>query len=195
MSDVAAPGLLDRAIRRITNVWREMAAGVEDESIAAQMRACLEGRGGEVSARNRAAKLAETYQGLDEAGRKDFLRALAGFDSRCRRRGHRLCRGAGGRRPGRPRHRQGGAAPRPGTAAAAAADALHRHPGRTEIPGRSARLPAARAQRRQAAGGAGSRSARPARRLVRHRLSRAATHRLVEPRFAAGEAGRLRGGA
>ena len=58
-----------------------MAAGVEDESIAAQMRSCLAGRGGEVSARNRAAKLAETYQGLDEAGRKDFLRTLASFDS------------------------------------------------------------------------------------------------------------------
>jgi malonyl-CoA decarboxylase len=81
MSDVAAPGLLDRALRRITNVWRDMAAGVEDVSIAAQMRACLNGRGGEVSARNRAAKLAETYQGLDVAGRTEFLRTLASFDS------------------------------------------------------------------------------------------------------------------
>lgn len=81
MSDIAAPGLLDRAIRRITTVWRDMAAGVEDESIAAQMRACLAGRGGEVSGRNRAAKLAETYQRLDEAGRTEFLRTLAGFDS------------------------------------------------------------------------------------------------------------------
>jgi malonyl-CoA decarboxylase len=81
MSDVAVSGLLDRAIRRITTVWRDMAAGVQDESISVQMRACLEGRGGEVSARNRAAKLAETYQGLDEAGRKEFLRTLASFDS------------------------------------------------------------------------------------------------------------------
>jgi malonyl-CoA decarboxylase len=81
MSEVAVPGLLDRAIRRITTVWRDMGAGVEDTSIAAQMRSCLTGRGGEVSARNRAAKLAETYQGLDEPGRKDFLRALASFDS------------------------------------------------------------------------------------------------------------------
>ena len=45
------------------------------------MRACLAGRGGEVSARNRAAKLAETYLELDEAGRKEFLRTLASFDS------------------------------------------------------------------------------------------------------------------
>jgi malonyl-CoA decarboxylase len=81
MSDIAVPGLLDRAIRRITEVWRDMAAGVQDEPIAVQMRDCLEGRGGEVSARNRAAKLAETYQANDEAGRKEFLRTLANFDS------------------------------------------------------------------------------------------------------------------
>jgi malonyl-CoA decarboxylase len=81
MSDVAVPGLLDRALRRITMVWRDMAAGVEEDSLPEQMRSCLAGRGGEVSARNRAAKLAETYQQLDEAGRKDFLRTLAGFDS------------------------------------------------------------------------------------------------------------------
>lgn len=81
MSDIAATGLLDRAIRRITTVWRDMAAGVEEEPIAEQMRSCLAGRGGEVSARNRAAKLAETYQRLDDAGRKDFLRTLASFDS------------------------------------------------------------------------------------------------------------------
>jgi malonyl-CoA decarboxylase len=81
MSDIAVPGLLDRAIRRITTAWRDMAAGVEDVSIAAQMRACLEGRGGEVSVRNRAAKLAETYQGLDDAGRREFLSTLASFDS------------------------------------------------------------------------------------------------------------------
>ena len=81
MSDIAGLGLLDRAIRRITTVWRDMAAGVEDESIAAQIRSCLAGRGGEVSARNRAAKLAQTYLTQDDAGRKEFLRTLAGFDS------------------------------------------------------------------------------------------------------------------
>ena len=84
MSDVVAPRLFDRALRRITSVWRDMAAGVareEDDSIRAQMRACLAARGGEVSARNRAAKLAETYLGLDVAGRGEFLRTLAEFDS------------------------------------------------------------------------------------------------------------------
>jgi malonyl-CoA decarboxylase len=85
MSDVAAPpGLLDRALRRIATVWRDMASSVsgdEDDSIGEQMRACLEGRGGEVSARNRAAKLAQSYLALDEPGRVEFLRTLAGFDS------------------------------------------------------------------------------------------------------------------
>jgi malonyl-CoA decarboxylase len=84
MSDTAAPGLFDRAIRRITTVWRDMAAGVsreEDDSIAAQMRACLASRGGEVSARNRAAKLAQTYLTEGAAGRIQFLRTLADFDS------------------------------------------------------------------------------------------------------------------
>jgi len=84
MSEAVSTGLLDRALRRITTVWRDMAASVggeADESLEAQMRACLAGRGGEVSARNRAARLAQTYLGLDEPGRTDFLRILAGFDS------------------------------------------------------------------------------------------------------------------
>ena len=85
MSETTAPiGLFDRAIRRITGVWRDMAAGVAvegDQSIAAQMRACLDGRGGEMSARNRAAKLAQTYLQLNEADRTTFLRTMASFDS------------------------------------------------------------------------------------------------------------------
>src|SRR6185312_3006563 len=85
MSDTVAPiGLFDRALRRIATVWRDMAAGVapeDDESIAAQMRACLEGRGGEVSARNRAAKLAQAYLALGAAEKVELLRQLAAFDS------------------------------------------------------------------------------------------------------------------
>ena len=84
MAETAAPTLLDRAIRRITDAWRDMAAGVapaEDESIPAQMRACLAARGGEISARNRAAKLGEAYLAADAAGRLDFLRHLASFDA------------------------------------------------------------------------------------------------------------------
>ena len=84
MSETAVPGLFDRALRRLANVWRDMAAGVgtaDEEGVADLMRDCLEGRGGEVSARGRAARLAEMYLGLDAAGRLDFLRVLAAFDS------------------------------------------------------------------------------------------------------------------
>jgi malonyl-CoA decarboxylase len=89
MADLATPtqpagGLLDRALRRITDAWRDMAAAVapaEDESIPAQMRACLAARGGEVSARNRAAKLGEAYLAADAEGRRAFLRELASFDA------------------------------------------------------------------------------------------------------------------
>jgi len=84
MSEAVSTGLLDRAIRRITEVWRDMASSVsgdDDDTLEAQMQACLAGRGGEVSARNRAAKLAQTYLTQDEAGRMEFLRVLAGFDS------------------------------------------------------------------------------------------------------------------
>ncbi|MBV8914943.1 MAG: malonyl-CoA decarboxylase, partial [Acetobacteraceae bacterium] len=53
----------------------------EDQGIIGQMRACLNARGGEISARNRAAKLAQTYLGLDDPGRRAFLQDLASFDS------------------------------------------------------------------------------------------------------------------
>ncbi len=86
MSDIAIDtGLLDRAWRRVTTLWRDMADRVvgaeEAETVADQMRACLDGRGGEVSARNRAAKLAQAYMAADAAGRVEFLRSLASFDS------------------------------------------------------------------------------------------------------------------
>ncbi|NMJ42325.1 malonyl-CoA decarboxylase [Roseomonas sp. JC162] len=87
MSDVAIQaGLIDRALRRVSTLWRDMAAvvGVGDQAdadLSSRLRDCLEGRGGEISARARAAGLAETYRTLDPAGRTEFLRALAAFDS------------------------------------------------------------------------------------------------------------------
>jgi malonyl-CoA decarboxylase len=42
-----------------------------------QLQECAAGTGGEVSARNRAAKLGETYLGLNDAGRHEFLRRIA----------------------------------------------------------------------------------------------------------------------
>ncbi|UPY38375.1 malonyl-CoA decarboxylase [Sediminicoccus sp. KRV36] len=77
--------LVDRALRRVTGLWRDMADRVggrdEVEDVAAQMQACLAARGGEVSARARAAKLAAAYRGFSEVERVLFLRILAGFDA------------------------------------------------------------------------------------------------------------------
>jgi malonyl-CoA decarboxylase len=87
MSDVAASeGLIDRALRRVTALWRDMASAVpwgegEEDGYAAQMQACLDARGGEVSSRSRAAALAQAYLAADQAQRGEFLRVLAGFDS------------------------------------------------------------------------------------------------------------------
>ena len=57
MNETATIGLFARAIRRITGVWRDMAAGVpdDDDGIAPQMPASLSARGGELPARPRAA--------------------------------------------------------------------------------------------------------------------------------------------
>jgi len=84
MSDVAVqPGLLDRALRRVSSLWRDMgpSGGRAAASFAEPLRECLVGRGGEVSARTRTAKLAEVYLAADHAGRDAFLRALARLDS------------------------------------------------------------------------------------------------------------------
>ena len=86
MQEVAVQaGLLDRALRRVSSLWRDMASVVgssaEVADITARLRDALDARGGEVSARNRAASLAEAYRTLDEDGRTEFLGALAAFDS------------------------------------------------------------------------------------------------------------------
>lgn len=88
MPDTVPPlpdSLVDRALRRVTGLWRDMADRVGGreavEDIAGQMQACLAARGGEVSARARAAKLAAAYRGFSEAERVTFLRVLAGFDA------------------------------------------------------------------------------------------------------------------
>ncbi|MFM7421233.1 MAG: malonyl-CoA decarboxylase N-terminal domain-containing protein, partial [Alphaproteobacteria bacterium] len=87
MSDITIEaGLMNRAMQRVASLWRDLAWVVQRSpqpasDFAEEFRACLEARGGEVSARNRAAAMAEHYRGLDEAGRLGFLRALAAFDS------------------------------------------------------------------------------------------------------------------
>ncbi|MGH7683066.1 MAG: malonyl-CoA decarboxylase [Vulcanimicrobiaceae bacterium] len=44
------------------------------------MRACLEGRGGEVAARSRAVALGKQYLALDDEGREQFFKTLGSFD-------------------------------------------------------------------------------------------------------------------
>lgn len=86
------PGLWDRALDNLRSTWREIAASArgavgaapraslpkEDaERLKVQVEACLEGRGGEVSARARAAQLGRTFLALDPQGRRNFLLMLA----------------------------------------------------------------------------------------------------------------------
>ncbi len=84
--------LIERTLSNLASVWREIAqsaartvgrndrgpAGSDPESMKAFMKECLEARGGEVSARMRAAELGETYLELDAEGRRRFLEILAG---------------------------------------------------------------------------------------------------------------------
>jgi malonyl-CoA decarboxylase len=90
MSD-PGPGLLDRTMRSFRRAWRLAGArrgalkdGVapdlpkdDAERTRRQIDSCLEGRGGEVSARARAAELGEAYLVLDSTGRRRFLELLA----------------------------------------------------------------------------------------------------------------------
>ena len=86
--------LVDRTLTNIRNAWRELTDSArvvltgavrsdlppeDSERIERQITVCLEGRGGEVSARARAADLGRTYLSLDATGRKRFLKLLARF--------------------------------------------------------------------------------------------------------------------
>jgi malonyl-CoA decarboxylase len=85
-------GFLDRTLRNLTNAWRTIAGSSYDamaasarpglpendiEALRRQMRDCLEIKGGEVSARARAAALGHVYLALDSTGRRRFLDLLA----------------------------------------------------------------------------------------------------------------------
>lgn len=88
----AAPSLIDRTLGNLKTVWAEAMASAratiyraprpdlppEDQArLKLQMRACLDGTGGEISARARAAALGETYLALNGEGQQRFLRLLA----------------------------------------------------------------------------------------------------------------------
>ena len=84
--------VFDKTLHNLRTAWRDIAesarsaigaplrpelSGEDSERLREQMRNCLEGRGGEVSARGRAADLGRTYLALNAIGRERFLRLLA----------------------------------------------------------------------------------------------------------------------
>jgi len=91
----AAPtttAFLDKTIKRARRAWQRIADSEYDASEASlrpdlpendadrlkkQMHECLVARGGEVSARARAAALGHVYMALDPSGKKEFLRIMA----------------------------------------------------------------------------------------------------------------------
>ncbi len=91
----ATANLFDRTLRNLREAWRDIsqtargaiggaAPGVASdlpdgdiEQVRRRMHDCLEARGGEVSARVRAAELGRLYLGLGADGRRRFLRLLA----------------------------------------------------------------------------------------------------------------------
>jgi len=78
-------GLFDSAWQKLGQAWREIARfsggraakGGKPAALRAQIEACLEGQGGEVSARARAAGLARAYLGFPREERVALLRLLA----------------------------------------------------------------------------------------------------------------------
>ena len=92
MTEIKKTGFWDRALRNLRGAWEKIAAAEDNFSAASlspdlsdhdreqlieQMQACLEARGGEVSARSRAAALGHAYLALNETGRKRFLTVMA----------------------------------------------------------------------------------------------------------------------
>ncbi|EKV28425.1 Malonyl-CoA decarboxylase [Caenispirillum salinarum AK4] len=95
MTEQTAPSFFER-LKNLTTLWRDYSSArgealpplkpdlPEDDvaKVRHQMQACLEGRGGDVSARARAAELGRAFLSLDDAGRERFLRVMAGeFDT------------------------------------------------------------------------------------------------------------------
>jgi len=76
-------GLVSRSLARMRQLMsgrgsRQAEPTERDlEKIQHQLQECAEGRGGEISTRQRAARLAETYLQLDDSGRKAILRMIA----------------------------------------------------------------------------------------------------------------------
>ena len=84
--------VVDRTRARLRDVWRDIASSTrgvlsgaprpdlpenDAQRLRQQMQSCLDGAGGEVGARARAAELGRTYLALNQAGRERFLKVLA----------------------------------------------------------------------------------------------------------------------
>ena len=90
MPDEAKPSLIGRTLSHLRGAWRGISVRVavggavrpelpddDAERLRRTMLDCLEGRGGEVSARARAADLGRTFLTLNDEGRARFLGLLA----------------------------------------------------------------------------------------------------------------------
>ncbi len=92
MNGQGKTGFLDRTLKNLRHAWQGIAGSEYNESAASmepdlpqrdaarlleQMHACLETRGGEVSARARAAALGRAYLALNQTGKARFLTVLA----------------------------------------------------------------------------------------------------------------------
>ena len=121
-------GVFDRTLTNLRSAWRDIAlsargvltrtprpelSGDDIARLREQMLSCLDGRGGEVTARARAADLGRTYLLLDGNGRERFLRLLASEFDVDRAEIDRCCADlARGRGAGRARRRRARAARR-----------------------------------------------------------------------------------
>lgn len=80
---MAGNGLVSRSLSRMRQLMsgrstRQVEPTERDlERIRSQLHECAEGRGGEISTRQRAARLAEAYLRLDDGGRRAILRMIA----------------------------------------------------------------------------------------------------------------------
>ena len=92
MNEEKSAGFWDRTLKNLKSAWDKIASSSDEFSetsispdlneddqarLIDQMHACLEARGGQVSARSRAAALGRFYLALDASGRARFLRILA----------------------------------------------------------------------------------------------------------------------
>jgi malonyl-CoA decarboxylase len=92
MAQVDETSFFERTLSNLSGAWRDVAASAarsvglspadrrvarSEKALKALMTECLEARGGEVSARMRAAELGKSYLELDPQGQRRFLEILA----------------------------------------------------------------------------------------------------------------------